>query len=84
MDWHVGQEMADYLKSHGCTVNTEFGDWGNHVDYGLFQHIGSTMLKMEGFMEDSEAVKEQIQKDIIDKIKGYIEDKVDELSDITL
>lgn len=84
MDWHVGQEMADYLKSHGCTVNTEFGDWGNHVDYGLFQHIGATMLKMEGFMENSEAVKEQIQKDIIDKIKGYIEDKVDELSDISL
>jgi hypothetical protein len=39
---------------------------------------------MEGFMEDSEAVKEQIQKDIVDKIKEYIEDKIDELSDISL
>ena len=45
MDWHVGQEMADYLTAHGCTVKTEFGDWGNHVDYGLFQHIGATMIQ---------------------------------------
>ena len=43
MDWHVGEEMANYLKGHGCNVETEFGDWGNHVDYGLFQHIGKTI-----------------------------------------
>ena len=47
MDWHVGEEMANYLKGHGCNVETEFGDWGNHVDYGLFQHIGKTILLME-------------------------------------
>ena len=49
MDWHVGKEMA-YLTAHGCTVKTEFGDWGNHVDYGLFQHMGATMLSMENYM----------------------------------
>ena len=31
-----------------------------------------------------EQTKEQIQKDIVDKIKEYIEDKIDELSDISL
>jgi hypothetical protein len=84
MDWHVGEEMANYLKGHGCTVETEFGDWGNHVDYGLFQHIGKTMLLMEDYMEGTEDVKLHIQMDIIDKIKDYIDDKIEELSDISL
>lgn len=79
MDWHVGKEMADYLTAHGCTVKTEFGDWGNHVDYGLFQHMGATMLTMEDFMTDNDEVKLQIQKDVIDKIKDYVDGKIDEL-----
>lgn len=84
MDWHVGKMMAAYLEGHGCTVKTEFGDWGNHVDYGLFQHMGATILTMEDYMDGTDAIKEQIQKDVIDKIKGYITDKIRELSDITL
>ena len=84
MDWHVGEEMANYLKGHGCNVETEFGDWGNHVDYGLFQHIGKTILLMEDFMPDKDAVREQAIKDAIDKAEEYIKDKVSDMTGISL
>lgn len=84
MDWHVGQEMADYLTAHGCTVKTEFGDWGNHVDYGLFQHIGATMLQMEDFMPGTDDVRQQLQQDVIDKATEYIKDKIHDFSGISL
>ena len=84
MDWHVGEEMANYLKGHGCDVETEFGDWGNHVDYGLFQHIGKTILLMEDCMPDKDAVREQAIKDAIDKAKEYIKDNVYDMTGIPL
>ncbi len=84
MDWHVGEEMANYLKGHGCNVETEFNDWGNHVDYGLFQHIGKTILLMEDCMPDKDAVREQAIKDAIDKAEEYIRDKVSEMTGIPL
>lgn len=84
MDWHVGEEMANYLKGHGCDVETEFGDWGNHVDYGLFQHIGKTILLMEDCMPDKDAVRDQAIKDAIDKAKEYIKDKVYDMTGIPL
>ena len=84
MDWHVGEEMANYLKEHGCNVETEFGDWGNHVDYGLFQHIGKTILLMEDFMPDKDAVREQAIKDAIDKAEEYIRDQVSDMTGISL
>ena len=84
MDWHVGEEMANYLKGHGCNVITEFGDWGNHVDYGLFQHIGKTILLMEDCMPDKDAAREQAIKDAIDKAKEYIRDKVYDMTGIPL
>ena len=84
MDWHVGEEMANYLKAHGCNVETEFGDWGNHVDYGLFQHIGKTILLMEDCMPDKDAVRERAIKDAIDKAEEYIRDKVSDMTGIPL
>ena len=84
MDWHVGEEMANYLKGHGCNVETEFGDWGNHVDYGLFQHIGKTILLMEDCMPDKDATRDQAIKDAIDKAEEYIKDKVSEMTGISL
>ena len=84
MDWHVGEEMANYLKGHGCDVETEFGDWGNHVDYGLFQHIGKTILLMEDCMPDKDAVRDQAIKDAIDKAEEYIRDQVSEMTGISL
>ena len=84
MDWHVGEEMANYLKGHGCNVETEFGDWGNHVDYGLFQHIGKTILLMEDCMPDKDATREQAIKDAIEKAKEYIKDKVYDMTGIPL
>ena len=84
MDWHVGEEMANYLKGHGCDVETEFGDWGNHVDYGLFQHIGKTILLMEDCMPDKDATREQAIKDAIDKAEEYIKDKVSDMTGISL
>ena len=84
MDWHVGEEMANYLKGHGCNVETEFNDWGNHVDYGLFQHIGKTILLMEDFMPDKDATREQAIKDAIDKAEEYIRDNVSEMTGISL
>ena len=84
MDWHVGEEMANYLKGHGCNVETEFGDWGNHVDYGLFQHIGKTILLMEDCMPDKDATREQAIKDAIDKAEEYIRDQVSDMTGISL
>lgn len=84
MDWHVGEEMANYLKAHGCNVETEFGDWGNHVDYGLFQHIGKTILLMEDCMPDKDAVRDQAIKDAIDKAEEYIRDQVSDMTGISL
>ena len=84
MDWHVGEEMANYLKGHGCNVETEFGDWGNHVDYGLFQHIGKTILLMEDCMPDKDATREQAIKDAIDKAEEYIRDQVSDMTGIPL
>ena len=84
MDWHVGQEMADYLTAHGCTVKTEFNDWGNHVDYGLFQHIGATMIQMEDFMPGSEDALKHLKEDVINKATEYLKDKVYEFLGISL
>ena len=84
MDWHVGEEMANYLKNHGCNVMSEFDNYGNHVTYGLFQHIGRTILLMEEFMPDSENLDQRVKEDVIDKATEYIYNKVTEFIGISL
>ena len=84
MDWHVGEEMANYLKSHGCDVTADFDDYGNHVTYGLFQHIGKTILLMEQYMPDSEDLDQRVKEDVVDTAAGYIIDKIFEFAGISL
>ena len=84
MDWNVGKEMADYLTAHGCTVKTEFGDWSNHVNYGLFQHIGATILQMEEFMLGSDEIKKQLKEDFINKVTEYIKEETNDFTSISL
>lgn len=85
MDWHVGKEMADYLKEKGCNVLTDFDDSGNHVKYGIFSHIAQTMLYVEYHMKDGVKVAEQILNDISDKVSEYLENEdYSEETDISL
>lgn len=72
LDWHVGKEMADYLTAHGCTVTTSFGNYGNHVEYGLICHILATMWKMENFTTNSKVVKEQMTNGVLEKATQYL------------
>jgi hypothetical protein len=72
MNYQVGVEMADYLKSKGCQVETDFDDTGNHVYYGLLTFTGGTMLRMEEILGSSDTVT-QI-KELFDKVKGGISD----------
>ena len=72
MNYQVGVEMADYLKSKGCQVETDFDNTGNHVYYGLLTFTGSTILRMEELLGNSDNVA-QI-KELFDKVKGKISD----------
>ena len=78
MNYQVGVEMADYLKSKGCQVETDFDNTGNHVYYGLLTFTGGTMLRMEEILGNSDTVT-QI-KEFFDEVKG----KVSDLSGIDL
>ena len=84
IDWHVGQEMAGYLKTHGCNVKSDFFYYGNHVTYGLLKHIGSTMLLMEDYMLGGEEIKPQLQHEIIDKTMEYVNDDTEQIAGISL
>ena len=72
MNYQVGVEMADYLKSKGCQVETDFDNTGNHVYYGLLTFTGRTILHMEELLGNSDNVA-QI-KELFDKVKDQISD----------
>ena len=76
--------LAVILTAHGCTVKTEFGDWSNHVNYGLFQHIGATILQMEEFMLGSDEIKKQLKEDFINKVTEYIKEETNDFTSISL
>mgnify|MGYP007032359214 CR=1 FL=1 len=83
MDWHVGEEMAAYLKGHGCTVVSEFGNWGNHIEYGIFLHIVRTIVLMEDYMPGTEELKQQVLRDIVDKATEYLKEKIRDYTGIS-
>ena len=72
MNYLAGVEMADYLKSKGCQVETDFDDTGNHVYYGLLTFTGGTMLRMEEILNSNDNVTRI--KELFDQVKGYISD----------
>ena len=53
MDWHVGEEMANYLKAKGCTVESDFQDAGDHVLYGGIVFTLETLLHIENIIDPS-------------------------------
>jgi hypothetical protein len=67
--------MADYLKSKGCQVETDFDNTGNHVYYGLLTFTGSTILRMEEILGNNENVTKI--KELFDQVKGQISDLID-------
>lgn len=72
MHYFVGQEMANYLKKKGCEVETDFGNWGNHIEYALFAFTLETILKIESIIGDLTS------QDIIDNVNDNM-DKIDDL-----
>lgn len=77
MNWEVGQEMADYLKSKGCKVSEDFSDYGNHVNYALFVQIGQTMLDMLPFMKNADEIVDLLGTEIVNKLTEYAEEMDD-------
>jgi hypothetical protein len=73
MDWKVGKEMADYLKSKGCKVSEDFSDYGNHVNYGLFIQIGQTMMDMLPFMKNADEIADEVENEIVNQLQGFVE-----------
>ncbi len=78
MNWEVGQEMADYLKSKGCKVSEDFSDYGNHVNYALFVQIGQTMLDMLPFMKNADEIVDLLGTEIVNKLTEYAEEMDDD------
>ena len=78
MDYGVGIEMADYLESKGCQVETDFANTGNHVYYGLLTFTGGTILRMEEMLGDSENITKI--KEMFDQVK----DTISEIMDVDL
>jgi len=77
MDWHVGQEMADYLTARGCSVITDFRDYGNHVEYGMFAFTGNVILLMERYMPDSDDVVTGLCEEVVATVNEHLKSKVD-------
>ena len=75
MHYFVGMEMVNYLKKKGCNVSTDFGNWGNHVEYAFYAFTLETILEIETVISD------EVSDDIIDDIDDNM-DKITDLSDV--
>ena len=74
MHYFVGLEMSNYLKKKGCDVISDFGNWGNHVEYAGYAFTLKTILEMEILIGD------EMSDDIIDNIDENM-DKITDLGD---
>lgn len=74
MHYFVGLEMSNYLKKKGCNVVTDFGNWGNHVEYALFAFTLETILEIEL------AIRDGMSDDIIDNVEENM-DKITALGE---
>lgn len=52
MHYFVSLEMANYLEEHGCKVTTDFSDWGNHIDYGIYVYMLNVLSLIENGIGD--------------------------------
>lgn len=56
MHYFVSLEMANYLSEHGCTVMTDFSDWGNHIDYGIYVYMVNVLSLIENNIGDGSSL----------------------------
>ncbi len=73
MHYFVGQEMANYLTDRGCNVTTEFNDWGNHIEYGIFAFTIETLLFFENTIYDE---SEDDVNSFLERLKKYVEEMI--------
>ena len=71
MDWHVSEQMANYLKSKGCTkLTTDFRDFGNHCENGVPVFLLTTAMLM--YMQDDEYKTDQDLVDLLDGLADLV------------
>ena len=68
MTCKASQQMASYLLAHGCKVDSDFKNSGDHVYYGFVNFTTRTIMKMEKLMGNDYAP--QLRSDIINKVNG--------------
>lgn len=73
MDWHVSEEMANYLKDKGCKVTTDFQNTGDHIKYGFIFYSLEALLHTEKILDPS---GKQVQKKFIENLRKRIRDRI--------
>ena len=71
MDWHVSEQMANYLKSKGCNkLTTDFRDFGNHCENGVPVFLLTTATLM--YMQDDAYKTDQDLVELLDGLGNLI------------
>lgn len=63
MTWHVSEKMANFLKSKGCKVVTDFTNSGDHVFNGALVFLMTSCVMMENCstLEDAQLTLDALQ-----------------------
>ena len=69
MTWHVAQEMANYLKDKGCTVETYIEDMGDHVDYAMYTFYFESLIRIQQIIDPSNTQYIQVLRVLIEEVK---------------